>query len=179
MSDGLKINEAPVITSLPTGTYLMAIDANGQLARITKANATKDYTTITPSKQQWIRIASFTSPGGALLAITSVWNNNPGVRILADCQLHPHSVNYNGITVLSRLINSSAGATFLLKCRVVVARDKMCYLDLYYNSSMANTIYFRAANPIGFTLLNPPEQDAQILEGYTVKEFDISTVGGG
>lgn len=182
MSDGIKLPDvlkgATEVTSLSSTDRLVAFGSNGELKKITKANAVKKQAYIHGiSSPQWVRVASFGGSVGALIAIESIWHNVPGNRILIDCFLHPDSINYNSITTLSQMAN--AANRLLKKCRVVVKRNSVCYFDIYYDSTSQEQVFVKVMQGEYFSTLAEPIAGAEIPEGYTAKEFVFSENFGG
>lgn len=177
MSDGIKLPDvlkgATEVTSLSSTDRLVAFGSNGELKKITKANAVKKQAYIHGiSSPQWVRVASFGGSVGALIAIESIWHNVPGNRILIDCFLHPDSINYNSITTLSQMAN--AANCLLKKCRVVVKRNSVCYFDIYYDATSQEQVFVKVVQGEYFSTLAEPIAGAEIPEGYTAKEFVFS-----
>ncbi len=182
MSDGIKLPDvlkgATEVTSLSSTDRLVAFGSNGELKKITKANAVKKQAYIHGiSSPQWVRVASFGGSVGALIAIESIWHNVPGNRILIDCFLHPDSISYNSITTLSQMAN--AANRLLKKCRVVVKRNSVCYFDIYYDATSQEQVFVKVVQGEYFSTLAEPIAGAEIPEGYTAKEFVFSENFGG
>lgn len=181
MSDVKKLSDvfkaSSEVTSLESTDRVLAIDANGNPKRIRRDRIATPYVFFNDiSTPQWVRIGKFTSSACALIKIFSIWNNIPGNNILVDMLLHPNNAQYNAATVLSRMRN--AGNSLLPKLRVVRKHTSESYIDLYYNGNTAELVYIYLIHNQNVTLLTP-EPDAQIPEGYTAVEFDISTVSLG
>lgn len=177
MSEGIKLPDvlkgATEVTSLSSTDRLVAFGSNGELKKITKANAVKKQAYIHGiSSPQWVRVASFGGSVGALIAIESTWHNVPGNRILIDCFLHPDSISYNSITTLSQMAN--AANRLLKKCRVVVKRNSVCYFDIYYDATSQEQVFVKVMQGEYFSTLAEPIAGAEIPEGYTAKEFVFS-----
>lgn len=177
MSEGIKLPDvlkgATEATSLVTTDRLVAFGSNGELKKITIANAVKKRAYIYGiSSPQWVRVASFGGSVGALIAIESSWHNVPGNRILIDCFLHPNSLSYNSITTLSQMANSAN--KLLNKCRVVVKKNSVCYFDIYYDATSQEQVFVKVVQGEYFTTLAEPIAGAEIPEGYTAKEFVFS-----
>ena len=169
---------ATEVTHLESTDRILALANDGTPKKITRLQvATPSLSASNMSSPQWIRIASF-SAGAALISINTGWNNNPGIRLLVDMILHSNSESYNSITVLSRLFN--AGTTVIPKLRVVRKSGALCYLDIYYNSSKANSFGVHLIDSYNnFNMLPEMVLDAQIPDGYTAKEFDLSAASWG
>ena len=177
MSEGIKLPDvlkgATEATSLSSTDRLVAFGSDGELKKITKANAVKKQAYIYGiSSPQWVRFASFGGSVGALIAIESIWHNVPGNRILIDCFLHPDSLSYNSITTLSQMANSAN--KLLKKCRVVIKRNSVCYFDIYYDTTSQEKVFVKVVQGEYFTTLAEPIAGAEIPEGYTAKEFVFS-----
>lgn len=177
MSDGMKLTDFPLVTSLDTTDTVLATDVNGAGKRISKTNLRMNRVFFNSiSSPTWVRVAQVNSAGWALMKIFNAWLNVPGNNILLDMQLHPNSESYNHVTVLSRTANSPNG--MLQKMRVVRQKGGAYYIDIYYNANTAEQVYVYLIDSLNVTLLTP-EPDAEIPEGYTAVEFDISKASWG
>lgn len=177
MSEGIKLPDvltgATEATSLSSTDRLVAFGSNGELKKITKANAVNKQAYIHGiSSPQWVRVASFGGSVGALIVIESIWHNVPGNRILIDCLLHSDSISYNSITTLSQMAN--AANHLLKKCRVVIKRKSVCYFDIYYDTTSQEPVFVKVVQGEYFTTLAEPIAGAEIPEGYTAKKFVFS-----
>ena len=179
MSETTKLNEvfkaSTEVTSLGSNDRVLAVDANGNTKRITRSRAANPMVSSgTLSTAQWVRFASFTPSAAALLFFNSSWNVNPGLHMIVDVILHPHNLAYNHVAVLSRLSNTNSNV--LSKLRVVINRNSTSYLDVYYNPSGNNTFNIALICGQNVTMLDAPILDAQVPDGFTVREFSLATV---
>lgn len=177
MSTATKLSDLPLVTSLDSTDTVIATDATGAGKRISKTNLRMNrvfFNTI--SSPTWVRVAQVNSAGWALMKIFNAWLNVPGNNILLDMQLHPNSESYNHVTVLSRTANSPN--SMFQKIRVVRQKGSAYYIDIYYNASTAEQVYVYLIESLNVTLLTP-EQNAEIPEGYTAIEFDITKAAWG
>ena len=153
----------------------MAFDSNGNPKKIARIRVANPYVTSgSISSAQWVRVATFTNNGAAMLSLNSSWNNNPGLHLIVDMILHSHSLSYNKVAVLSRLSNTSS--TVLSKLRLVVKRDSTCYIDVCYDADKSNSFSVTLMVGHNVSMLEAPVLDAEIPEGYSTREFDLSTV---
>lgn len=177
MDDAMKLTDFPLVTSLADSDTVLATDATGAGKRISKTNLLRTRVVFTNiSSPTWVRVAKVLSSACALMKIISTWNNVPGNNILLDMQLHPNSVSFNHVTVLSRMSNSPN--SMLQKMRVVRKSASEYYIDIYYNATTAEQVYIYLIHGLNVTLLTP-QPDAEIPEGYTAVEFDISKASWG
>lgn len=182
MSEGMPITDffksSPEVTSLASTDRILAIGSNGEPKKISRAKVKDNVINFEPSAPQWIRIGKFVSGAVVTLSIFSKWETTPGFRVLVDLILHANSPSYNFATVLSKM--SHAKSSVFTKLRVVTKTSTVSYVDIYYNGNGNNGGSVASFNDMNFDLLTP-EMDAQIPDGYNVKEFDLTQTawGGG
>ena len=170
-----KFKNAQTVTSLEDADRILAVDTNGNLKKITRGRVANPLvSTGTIKSPQWVRFALFDNTSGhALLSFQSDWNINAGIHLIVDSILHSHSLSYNKIAVLSRLVHQAS--TVLSKLRVVIKKNAICYLDVYYSPSASNSFSVRLIAG-GITMLASPIFNAEIPDGYTAREFSLATV---
>lgn len=163
------------VTSLASTDRVLAFDANGNPKKISRARvANPSVSSGSLSSVQWVRIATFTTGCAALLSFNSTWNNDPGLHLIVDAILHSYSLSYCKFAVLSRLSNSTSNV--LSKLRVVVKKTDTCYIDVLYNAAGANSFSVSLLVGHNVSMLESPILNAEIPEGYSVREFSLATV---
>ncbi len=93
--------------------------------------------------------------------------------MLIDCILNPSDVVYNDAVLLTRL--SNAPSTLFSKLRFVAKNNATCYIDVYYNVNNHNPFTIMLVAGVNVTILDTLIPNAQIPEGYSVKEFDLTS----
>lgn len=171
---------ATEVTSLSTSDRIAVIGDNGVPKKIERDCLIGQRTSISFSQSQWIRIAEFSGTASVLLSLFNPWNNTTGSRILVDCLFHRNNINYCKATILSAMCNNGINNIVFTKLRAVVKTNKQSYIDVYCvnGGGLLNILYFDFISTFHINAITP-ELNAQIPEGYTVKEFDLTTVGGG
>ena len=170
---------ATEVTTLASTDRILAVDSNGNPVKATANTLLGGYRSGNQDTAQWIRFAKFSNAGAALLVLQTSWSYNPGERLLIDLLVHPHNTGYCKCTVLSKMVNSGA-SNVISKLRFVLKRNAECYIDFYYASNQRNDFSCRLIAPNELTLI-PFEKDAQIPDGYTAREVDLTQIafGGG
>ena len=177
MSESKKLNSLSVVTSLGSGEYLLATDAQGNARRISKTNGARQVMEIACKEACWIRIAEFNQAGNSIISISNGWSSLTGGYALIAGMYHA-SAAYNKVSVLANLSNYNAVNPVYKKIRSVCKSGSVGYVDFWYPGSSGNQNVI--VEMIGARNMNlvTPEIDASIPEGYTSVEFDL-TVGGG
>lgn len=166
------------VTSLGTTDRVLAFDAFGNPKKISRNSLVRSVLgAISFVGEQWIRIGWCSSMGSAFFSVSTVWSSNPGVHLLIDVICHPNSPNYNSVAVLSRLQHAKTAT--IDKVRVVCKTGNPVYVDLHFNSTTTHSLYVELIAGRSFVLLSDFEADAQIPEGFSSKEFDLSKTSWG
>lgn len=181
MSEAKNINSFPLAKNLWKGDMLLLTDSTGKGIKADIGDiggiggARKNFTC--PSTQ-WVRFATFSGFADGLISFTTYWQNTAGQRTLVDLLLHANSTSFNKCTVLSSMTNSGR-IVAITKVRVVTKVSSPGYIDFFYAPTSTNPGHLSILNGSGIILLNELEYNAEIPEGYSSTEFNLTNPAWG
>ncbi len=174
MSEGKKLNTLPVVTTLNSGEYLIASDANGNGKRISKGNVTSkaQIRTVAKGDSNWLRVAVVSlGTNAGIIRISKDWGSGGPAMLVFAYLLHP-----NGSSSIEAIIKLGMESAFS-KVRLVAKSNSSGYIDVYtplQSSKEQVTVESISGNAISI----PDTANATIPEGYYSTEFDMTNRGG-
>ncbi len=175
MSEAKKLStallESAESLSLAGTDRILAFDTTGQQKKISRANLLSSWD-INPQAEGWIRLLSYNVAGDVLLSVSNGWSTLKGNFVLFAAMMHASPSDYSKVTTLVNMSNSGTGS--FSKIRVIKKSASEGYLDIWYpGSTAAQSVRVTILCSRNVTRLTP-EYEAQIPEGYTAVELDIT-----
>lgn len=174
LSDVLKGSQE--VSSLGGNDRLVAIDADGSTKKIKKERLFEEGRLVQNvlNTEGWYNIAKFRSNATHFVTfqVGTQWNHTQPMSALIHMMICGNNVGGVSLGVVSTLRISTKT---IQKVRVVYTGSEML-LDFYYGVSVNNNVVIQGIAGIE---LNSEIKKAELLDGWTTKEFDISNSGGG
>ena len=177
MSEAKKLStallESAESLSLAGTDRILAFDTTGQQKKISRANLLSSWD-INPQAEGWIRLLSYNVAGDVLLSISNGWSALKGNFVVFAAMMHAAANDYNKVTTLVNMTNSLTSPVSFTKIRVLRKSGSEGYIDIWYpGSTSTQSVHVTILCSRNVTRLTP-EYNAQIPEGYTAVELDIT-----
>lgn len=176
MSEVRKLNSFPVVSSLGSGSYLLATDGSGNGRRITVGNANGNSVAYSTSADMgsgtWVRICQVGGESSCMVFINHRYNNNASKGLILF-YMGCHSSEPENMMVYA------LGSIARFPSARIVHSPSGYYLELLVKS-LREGDYLRIATSGYFATPMKDFTLGSVPEGYKVKEFDLSAslIGG-